>query len=289
MVEPRSEESERDDRVDKVTLRKNLGDRLVGHRLLYFLSLSSTNKHVRELAEDGWPEGTMVMAEEQTAGRGRAGRSWHSPPGVGLHFSFLLKPRFPVEKVPLLTLMTAVGAAQGLRDCGHAVDIKWPNDLLLSGRKIGGILAETRIRPSVPPEVFVGVGLNVNHREEHFPRELRETAGSLLMATGRAADRTAILTSVLLRIDEEYARMKSAGEGQLIDSFMRLCPMCRGATVSASWDGETLTGTTSGIGPTGALRLSTTSGTREVHAGDVSLAASPAPGSDPGPADVFRG
>lgn len=289
MEELRSEESERDQRVDKVTLRKNLGDRLIGNRLLYFLSLPSTNKHVRELAEDGWPEGTMVMAEEQTAGKGRAGRTWHSPPGVGLHFSFLLKPRLSPEKVPLITLMTAVGASCGLRDCGYQAQIKWPNDLLLTGRKIGGILAETRIRPSVPPEVFVGVGLNVNHREEHFPGDLRLSAGSLRMSTGRPADRTAILTSVLLRIDEEYSRLRSTGEGALIDSFLSLCPMCRDTPVSLSFGGEILTGTTSGIGPTGALRLAGPSGIREVHAGDVTLTESPSPKAGSGPRDVSRG
>lgn len=270
-------DTEREERIDKVTLRKSLGDRLVGNRLLYFLSLPSTNRHVRELAEDGWPEGTMVMAEEQTAGKGRAGRSWHSPAGVGLHFSFLLKPLFPVEKVPLITLMAAVGVCRGLRDCGHEAGIKWPNDIILSGRKIGGILAETRIRPSTPPEVVVGVGLNVNHGEEHFPEELRDVAGSLRMASGRPADRTAVLTAVLLRLDDEYEGLRSTGEGPLLDGFMSLCPMARGTTVSVDLNGEILQGQTSGIGPTGALRIATSSGVREVHAGEVTLAGSHAP------------
>ena len=280
MDELSAAERERDDRIDKVGLRKQIGERLIGHRLLYFLTLPSTNRHVRELAEDGWPEGTVVLAEEQTAGKGRAGRTWHSPPGVGLHFSILLKPRLPAERVTLITLMAAVAAARGLRDCGHAVEIKWPNDLLLGGRKIGGILSETRLRPSAPPEVVVGMGINVNHREQHFPQELLSTAGSLHMATGRNADRTAILASILLRLDEEYGRLRGAGEGALVEAFMALCPMARGASVTVRQKGEALSGQTSGIGPTGALRLATPTGVREVHAGEVTLA---------GPADVPRG
>lgn len=275
MDELNSVESERDERIDKVTLRQSLGDRMIGHRLLYFLSLSSTQRHVRELAEDGWPEGTMVMAEEQTSGKGRAGRAWHSPPGVGLHFSFLLKPRFAAEKVPLITLMAAVGTARGLRDCGHQVEIKWPNDIMLSGRKIGGILAETRLRPSCPPEVVVGMGLNINHREENFPADLLSSAGSIRMATGRDSDRTALLTSVLLRLNEEYDRLRSAGDGTLIDAFMALCPMARGASIAVKQHGEALDGKTAGIGPTGALRVATLSGIREVHAGDVILTGAP--------------
>jgi BirA family biotin operon repressor/biotin-[acetyl-CoA-carboxylase] ligase len=275
----RAVDREREERIDKVTLRKNLGDRLVGHRLLYFLSLPSTNRHVRELAEDGWPEGTMVMAEEQTAGRGRLERTWHSPPGVGLHFSFLLRPNLPADKVPLLTLMASVGVARGLRDHGHQAEIKWPNDLLLAGRKIAGILAERRDRPSVPPEVMLGIGLNVNHTEEHFPADLLPKAGSIRIVTGCAVDRTEILTSVLIRIDETYERFKSAGELSMLETYQGLCPMARGASVTVTQDSESFTGETAGIASTGALRLSTPSGMREVHAGDVTLAEAPdAPG-----------
>ncbi|HXI02023.1 MAG TPA: biotin--[acetyl-CoA-carboxylase] ligase, partial [Candidatus Saccharimonadales bacterium] len=264
-------EQDRDSRIDKVALRKSLGERLIGHRLLYFLSLPSTNRHVRELAEDGWPEGTVVMAEEQTAGRGRTGRTWHSPPGVGLYFSFLLKPQMPIEKIPLLTLMTAVGVARGLRDCGYAAEIKWPNDLLLGGRKAAGILAETRLRPSSPPEVVVGVGVNVNQGEAHFPPDLRARAGSLKLATGRAADRTAVLSSILQELNAEYETFRATGEGALIDAVLGLCPMARGATVTVTLGRETISGQTSGLGPTGALRVATPSGVREVHAGEAHL------------------
>lgn len=275
MEEMRGVEGERDSRIDKVMLRKSLGDRLLGHRLLYFLTLPSTNRHARELAEDGWPEGTIVMAEEQTAGRGRSGRTWHSPPGVGIHFSILLKPRLAPSKVPLLTLMAAVSTARGLRDCGYDVEIKWPNDLLLKRRKIGGILAETRFRPASPPEVVLGIGLNVNHSEDHFPASLLPVAGSIRILTGREADRTAILTSVLIRLDAAYDRLKDGDEGDLVDEYTSLCPMARGSQISVQQGGEVISGQTSGIGPTGALRLATASGILELQAGEVRLTGAP--------------
>ncbi len=274
MEEMKAVENERDARIDKVVLRKSLGDRLLGHRLLYFLTLPSTNRHVRELAEDGWPEGTIVMAEEQTAGRGRSGHTWHSPPGVGIHLSILLKPRLAAERVPLLTLMAAVGTARGLRDRGHEAEIKWPNDLMLKGRKIGGILAETRFRPASPPEVVLGLGLNVNHREEHFPAPLLPGAGSIRILTGRDADRTALLTNILIQMDSLYDRLKDGDEGGLVEDYVSLCPMANGAAISVQQGSEVVSGKTSGIGPTGALRLATASGILELHAGEARLTGS---------------
>lgn len=258
-------------RVDKVALRKALGERLVGSRLLYFLSLPSTNDHARELAEDGWPEGTIVLAEEQVAGKGRAGRSWHSPAGVGLYFSVILKPELPAARVPLVTLMTAVAVTRALREKGFAAAIKWPNDILIGGKKVAGILADTRMRPHAPPEVVVGTGLNVNHTDEQFPADLAGRAGSLRQASGREQDRTEILTAILIRLDEAYASLQGGREGELIDAFLELCPMARGATVTVSGAGRLWSGTTQGIGPAGSLRISTPEGSREVHAGDVSI------------------
>lgn len=262
---------ERDSRVDKVALRKALGDRLIGHRLLYFLTLSSTNEHVRELAEDGWPEGTVVLAEEQTAGKGRGGRKWHSPPGVGLYFSVLLKPQLPPEKTPLVTLVAAVAAARGLRDCGSEGAIKWPNDLILGGRKIGGILADSRLRAGTPPEVVLGIGLNVNHLEEHFPPDLAARAGSIRMHGGAPADRTTLLTRVLIRLDEAYAALTAGGEAGLLDAFLALCPMAKGRTVTVTGEDEAFTGETMGLTPLGSLRVSTAAGLREVRVGEVTV------------------
>lgn len=267
---------ERDARVDKVSLRKSLGDQLIGHRLLYFLTLPSTNDHVRELAEDGWPEGTVVLSEEQTSGKGRAGRRWHSPPGVGLYFSVLLKPSLPPDRIPLLTLMAAVSVARGLRDAGHEAVIKWPNDVLLGGRKVAGVLADSRRRPASPAEAVLGVGINVNHREEDFPKELLPRAGSVRLHAGRPADRTQILTRVLVRLDEAYASLRGAGgEAALLEAFLGLCPMARNHRVTLTGEGEPAEGQTAGLSSTGALRVATAAGLREIYAGELSVAEVP--------------
>ena len=261
-------------RIDKAALRKKLGDRLMGSRFLYFLTLTSTNEHARELAEDGWPEGTVVLSEEQTAGKGRAGRSWHSPGGLGLHVSIILKPALPPERIPLVTLMAAVATARALRDGGWDATIKWPNDIVLGGRKIGGILADARLRPGAPADVVLGLGLNVNHLESDFPPELLPRAGSIRLQTGIEADRTAILASVLVRIEEAYKALREGGahgDAGLIEAFSALCPMSRGRAVRIDGDGEPFTGETAGIAASGALRVMTAAGVREIHVGDVSV------------------
>jgi BirA family biotin operon repressor/biotin-[acetyl-CoA-carboxylase] ligase len=269
---------ENESRVDKVALRKALGERLIGRRFLYFLTLTSTNEHARELAEDGWPEGTIVLSEEQTAGKGRAGRSWHSPPGLGVNVSVILKPSLPPEKVALMTLMTAVAATQALRELGHEATIKWPNDILLGGRKIGGVLADARLRPGGPSDIVVGLGLNVNHLETDFPADLLPRAGSIRMHSGIEADRTAVLTAILIRLDEAYALVKDGGAGgdaRLVETFTGLCPTCRGAKVVARGDGEPVAGESAGLTPGGALRINTPSGPKEIHVGDVSVTEDP--------------
>ncbi len=273
MADVRSESG--DSRVDKVALRKVLGERLIGNRLLYFLTLTSTNDHARELAEDGWPEGTVVLSEEQTAGKGRTGRAWHSPPGLGLYVSVLLKPLLAPEKVPLLTLMAALAGARGLKDTGHEAQIKWPNDLILGARKVGGILADARFRPGAPADVVVGLGLNVNHREADFPADLLPRAGSVRLHAGREVDRTEILARVLIRLDEVYASLKAGEEAALLEAFQASCPMARGRQVTVHGEGEPIRGETGGVGAGGALRIITSSGVREVRAGEVTVREGP--------------
>ena len=165
----------------------------------YYPHLGSTNTEARRLAEAGAPGGTVVLADAQSAGRGRRGRSWHSPPGKGIYFSILLRPpeADPAAAAPL-TLAAAASAARKLRECsGVQVSVKWPNDLLIGGKKMGGILTEGRTGGQALLYIVLGIGLNINHRAEDFPAELRGSATSLYLESGIAFERTALFLDLL--------------------------------------------------------------------------------------------
>jgi BirA family biotin operon repressor/biotin-[acetyl-CoA-carboxylase] ligase len=172
---------------------------LCAHGIHYFPRLGSTNDQARRLAEDGAPGGTVVLADAQSAGRGRRGRAWHSPPGKGLYFSLLLRPpeMSPPAAAPL-TLAAAAAAARKLRQStGVPVAVKWPNDLLVGAKKLGGILTEARCNERALLYIVLGMGLNVNHRAEDFPPELRGSATSLYLERGIAFERIALLLDLL--------------------------------------------------------------------------------------------
>ncbi len=167
--------------------------------IYYYPHLGSTNTGARRLAEKGAPGGTVVLADTQSAGRGRRGRSWHSPPGKGIYFSLLLRPpgTSPAAAAPL-TLAAAVAVARQLRECtGVEVAVKWPNDLLIGSKKMGGILAEARADGQALRYLVLGIGLNINHRAEDFPSELRRRATSLYLESGLTFERTALFLDLL--------------------------------------------------------------------------------------------
>ena len=171
---------------------------ITGGSLIWLESTESTNDHALALARDGAPSGTVVAADAQTAGRGRLGRSWVSPPGLNLYFSIILRPELSARAIPLITLMCAVEAAGALRNVTEAeVKLKWPNDLLLDGRKLGGILVESHMKGSQVEFAVAGIGINVNSREEDFiTPEVKAIATSLFMVCGRKHPRAPILKSV---------------------------------------------------------------------------------------------
>ena len=168
-----------------------------GGSFIWLESVGSTNDHAIALAKDGAPGGTVVAAETQTAGRGRLGRKWVSPAGLNLYFSVILRPELSASDVPLITLMCAVEAASALKAAtGAEVKLKWPNDLLLDGRKLGGILVESHMRGAQVEFVVAGLGININSRQEDFPVEVRDIATSLFIAASRKHPRAPILKSV---------------------------------------------------------------------------------------------
>jgi BirA family biotin operon repressor/biotin-[acetyl-CoA-carboxylase] ligase len=171
----------------------------------HFVTLASTNDLAKELGAKAAPEGTLVVAEGQTGGRGRLGRVWDSPEGVGLYVSVLLRPVLPPTEMPQLTLTAAVATVRALRRAtGVAPGIKWPNDLLLRGKKLGGILTEMETESDQIRHLVVGLGLNVNNTR--FPAELEQSATSLALALDRTFPRLPILRAWLEEFDLLYGR-----------------------------------------------------------------------------------
>jgi BirA family biotin operon repressor/biotin-[acetyl-CoA-carboxylase] ligase len=234
--------------------------------VLRFESLPSTNTELARLASQGAAEGVSVVADEQTAGRGRLQRAWSSPKGAGLYFSILLRPTIPQNYWPLLTFMAAVAVGDALRQAaGVKTDIKWPNDLLSGERKICGILAEAIDTPS-GRAVILGIGINLT--QNAFPPELENVATSVSEASGRPADREQVLAALLEALSRWYASLEHPAE--IVDAWSNRSSYAIGKLVQVSNGDDVWQGTTCGVEPDGALRLRTTSGEiKLVRAGDV--------------------
>jgi BirA family biotin operon repressor/biotin-[acetyl-CoA-carboxylase] ligase len=240
-----------------------------GKPLHRYAALESTNDKALELLEGGAAEGTLVVAEEQARGRGRRDRAWHSPAGVSLYASLILRPRLPGALLPLVSLTAAAGAARALEEWGglRGVAIKWPNDLLFGEKKLGGILAEAR-GESGSATVVVGVGLNVNLVE--FPAGMEGEATSLRLATGRSWDREPLLRAILAFWEAEYDGLVAAGPKRLLEAMLQRSAHPRGSLLEIDLGGEILSGTFAGYGGSGELLLQETGGAvRPLHVGEV--------------------
>ena len=237
--------------------------------ILRFDSLPSTNTEAARQASKGAPEGLCVVAREQTAGRGRRERAWVSPKDSGLYFSVVLRPRLDARVWPLITLAAAVAARDALEEaCALPADIKWPNDLLASGRKLCGILAET-VEGGLGRAVVLGVGINLNNRA--FPPEILAHATSVEEETGRAPDTERLLHALTRQLARRYEELHAADGAQaILREWESRSSYARGRRVRVRLAEETFEGTTRGLEPDGALRVETNTGhTRTVHAGDV--------------------
>jgi len=235
-------------------------------KVLRFSSLPSSNTELARLAAEGAAEGVSVVAEEQTAGRGRLQRVWSSPKGAGLYFSILLRPKIPQNHWPLITFMAAIAVGDALREAaGIETDIKWPNDLLSGERKICGILAEAIDTPD-GRAVILGIGINLT--QNAFPPELENVATSVAAATERPVDREHTLAALLDALSRWYPLLENPA--QIVDEWSNRSSYAIGKLVQVSNGDDVWQGTTCGVEPDGALRLRTASGEiKLVRAGDV--------------------
>ena len=253
-------------------LKWQLKGTLFGKRIYHFFETDSTNRVAFELGHAGEPEGAIVLAEEQSAGRGRAGRTWHSERATGIYITLLLRPRLAPVQAPLLTMMAGLSAHTAVEAVtGLAVDLKWPNDLMIRGKKAGGILTEMHAEPGLVRFVVVGIGLNVN--QERFPGELAGLATSLRQETGKTQSRMELLVRLLREFENDYNRFLREGISSVIQRFEVVSSYAHGKKVRVSNGTESYVGTTAGLGPEGLLQVEREDGrVVTVIAGDVAEA-----------------
>lgn len=244
------------DALTPAALQRHLRSAVFGHRIVYYPTIGSTNDRALELAAAGEPEGVVVLAEEQTGGRGRRDRSWDSRARLGIYVSVILRPEAPATRAPLFTFTAAVAVAEALRDaCRLTTGIKWPNDVVAGRRKIAGILGETRGSDPQIREMVMGIGVNVNQRAEDFGAGLLERATSVRLESGAPADRAAILAAILEGFERRYGRLLRGQSAELLKEWEALSAIPRGRRVVVEGPSGRCEGTVAGVDEEGALLL----------------------------------
>ena len=247
-----------------------LQTRWLGREITYINSIPSTNQLARQMAVQGCPHGSVVLAEEQTAGRGRLGRGWVNQKGKDLCMSMVLRPRLEAQHAPRYTLASALGVYQLADKLGASPFIKWPNDVLINGKKICGILLEMDGDMDALHSVIVGIGLNVN--TDVFPVEIEKTATSFALSLSKLLDRNQVLSTLINLLEPLYdACENETAYGDLLNEYTRCCGTI-GQSVSVMGIRETLNGVAEGIDGVGRLLLRSTDGAlHALSAGDVTM------------------
>jgi BirA family biotin operon repressor/biotin-[acetyl-CoA-carboxylase] ligase len=238
-------------------------------KLHHFYKIGSTNSAAMDAAAAGAPEGSVFLAEEQTAGRGRGANEWHSPRSAGVYCSVVLRPSLPPSQVLPFSLAAGLAVYSAVLEVGGLTsDLKWPNDILAGDRKFCGILTELNAEATRIRHIVVGIGMNVNHTA--FPDTLRSTATSLRMATGSIWSRVELVAALLKSLDREYrALLGSDGAREsIVHRFEEYSSWARGRPVRIEENGG-FEGMTEGLDTNGFLRVRTTNGLKTVLSGTV--------------------
>lgn len=258
--------------LDVDRIQSQLKTSRIGREMTYLEQTDSTQNLARQLSASGIPEGHICIAETQTAGRGRMGRQWHSPQGKGLWFSIVLRPTIPLRDMSHLTLLTAVALCESIREVtALPVGIKWPNDLLLGGKKVSGILLETIAEDDRVQSVICGIGVSVNLSASDYPEALSSIAQSLAMAGGQDYDREQLLVAFCNHFESTYDTYMAQGFAT-IRARWEANSVTLNKTIEVQQLNRTLVGHAIGIDDQGALLLQTTDGeVVRCYSGDVRL------------------
>jgi len=237
----------------------------------YRASVDSTNRLARQLGEAGEPDGTLVVADEQTAGRGRHQRTWVSPPGAGLYASVVLRPPFAAaESGPAIQLAAGIAIAEALGGfLPEQPSLRWPNDCYVRDRKIAGVLVEAETSGHGFDFLVCGMGINVNHQAEDFPADLRDRATSLALQVGHRVSRLSVLQALLVALDSWESAWRSFGMGPIRDRWLELSPGSVGGRVNVQTDRGMIEGEADGLSDEGYLRVRSDGAVQEIAVGEL--------------------
>lgn len=252
-------------------IRARLNTRIIGRQgIICLAQTDSTNSHAKRLAHEGAPEGTVVLAESQTSGRGRRGRSWFSPAGQSIYASIILRPAMAPSQTPQITLMTAVAVARALqKSTGLNATIKWPNDILISDKKIAGILTEITTEMDTVDYVVVGLGVNVNTTAADMPPDIRSIATSVRIESGSRFSRINLLCTLLHHFESSYGTLQRDGFKPIMAQWREMSDII-GQPVHVDVLDTRHTGIVEAVDDDGVLILKDDSGQRHrIFSGDV--------------------
>lgn len=260
---------------DKITnneIQIGLETMSLGRNIHYEESVPSTQKIAHQLATDGAMEGTIVIAEEQTAGRGRLDRRWYSPKHTGVWMSLILRPNIPPTRAPQLTLLAAVGVVQGISEAtGLEAEIKWPNDILINRKKVVGILTELQAEADRINSVIIGIGINANQSASQFPDEIKDIATSLSIESGMKIDRAKLIQCILLKIEKLYQEYLKNGF-HIVKLLWESYAISIGQNIIARTITGSIEGRALGITDEGVLRLEALDGEiHHIYSADIEL------------------
>lgn len=259
------------DNIPSVEVAAGLDCRILGCRIFSYKSLVSTNETAHGFAKAGFPEGTLVIADMQTRGRGRLGRKWHSPPGMGLYFSVILRPTLPPIQTPGISLIAGLSVIRAIYNLtGLALQLKWPNDVLFNSRKLAGILVELEAELDRVDYLIVGIGVNVSGTAKDFPRSLARRIATLSMISKKAIQRVRVLQEILREFEKLYVNycrhgLKFAAPELVANSAVI------GKTVSLHIGKRKITGKAVGFDENGSLIIKSKNETKSYAAGEVTL------------------
>ena len=251
-------------------IKNCLTTRFIGADIYLFDAIDSTNDHANKLAKQGAKEGTVVLSESQSKGKGRLGRTWFSPSGANIYLSVILRPQMPTSQITLLTFAAAIAVARAIRDVtGLDADIKWPNDILIKGKKVAGILSEMGAKSDTIRFVVIGIGINVNLDKKDIPSELMDKATSIKIESNNAIDRKNLICRVLENLEKWYNLFERNGANDIIKEWKSLA-ITIGRDVKVQSGNSFIEGRAVDIDENGALLIKDRNGViQKVLSGDV--------------------